>query len=113
LSSLKGADRDQASRTSESFPVHSDRDQADFALEICRRAFLADRDSNPSRELGQVLVIRVRAQALDRAWHRESHPFPSIDTSPRATSGFSQPQLHQGRQVWYMRQIMRPLCPTI
>ena len=36
-----------------------------------------------------------------------------IVTIPRSTSGFSQSRVQQGRQVGHMREIMRPLGPTI
>ena len=82
-------------------------------LAIRRRAFLAAPESNPTRQVGQAeSACPRRANSAVRP-PRASRPYLFIVTSPRSTSGFSQSRVEQGRQVRHMREIMRPLGPTI
>ncbi len=82
-------------------------------LALRRRAFLAAPESNPTRQVGQAESTCPHGAKSSLRPPRVSRPNLFIVTIPRSTSGFSQSRVQQGRQVWHMREIMRPLGPTI
>lgn len=82
-------------------------------LALRRRAFLAAPESNPTRQVGQAESTCPHRAKFSVRPPRASRPYLFIVTIPRSTSGFSQSRVQQGRQVGHMREIMRPLGPTI